>query len=162
LPMTPERWEIIRSIFEAVRGLPPEEQRDELSRCCGQDPTLLAELESLIVHDAAAERESFLAAPTVTLPPPDSTRPLAPGSRVGPHEIREKLGEGGMGSVYLGARVEDYEQLVAVKFLRPGIGEAYLKRFQAERQLLAKLEHPHIVRLLDGGTAHDGSPYFVM
>src|SRR5262249_34079074 len=69
---------------------------------------------------------------------------------------------GGMGSVYLAVRVEDYRQRVAVKLVKPGLdtGEV-LRRFRAEGQLLAGLRHPNIARLLDGGTS-DGRPYFVM
>ena len=87
------------------------------------------------------------------------------GKRLGPWRVLELLGEGGMGLVYLGARDDQtYEQRVAIKVIRhvaAGTAEDFA-RFRRERQILARLEHPGIARLLDGGTTDDGSPYLVM
>jgi serine/threonine protein kinase len=90
--------------------------------------------------------------------------PASPRPRVGPYEIVRELGSGGMGSVYLARRAdEQFEKEVALKIVRGGVAaEADRQLFRRERQILAGLEHPHIARLLDGGTTEDGVPYLVM
>jgi serine/threonine-protein kinase len=85
------------------------------------------------------------------------------GRRIGPYLIQQRVGSGGMGSVYRALREDDYRQQVAVKLIRLGLdGEEIVRRFRTERQVLADLQHPHIARLLDGGATEDGRPYFVM
>ena len=86
------------------------------------------------------------------------------GRRVGSYELLRELGHGGMGSVWLARRAdEQFEKLVAIKLLKRGTDtDEVLRRFQKERQILARLEHPNIARLLDGGMTDDGLPYFVM
>ncbi len=91
------------------------------------------------------------------------------GDRVGPYRIERRLAAGGMGVVYLASREDDFEQRVALKVVRrsragqdlPTTVEV-LRRFIAERQILARLEHPNIARIFDGGTTDDALPYFVM
>ncbi len=83
--------------------------------------------------------------------------------RVGPYRLLERLGEGGMGEVYRAERVEDFSQIVAVKLLVRGLGDQeILRRFHTERQVLASLQHPNIVRLLDAGVSTEGVPYIAM
>ncbi len=86
------------------------------------------------------------------------------GKRVGPYRLLRRIARGGMGTVYLAARDDDqYQKKVAVKLVRRGMDtEDVLRRFLAERQILARLEHPHIARLIDGGATDDDRPYFVM
>src|SRR5262249_4978029 len=85
------------------------------------------------------------------------------GRRVGSYQLVERLGEGGMGEVYRAFRADDqFRMQVAVKLVRTGGATILFHRFKNERQILATLEHPNIARLLDGGTADDGRPYFVM
>jgi non-specific serine/threonine protein kinase/serine/threonine-protein kinase len=86
------------------------------------------------------------------------------GKRIGRYRVVRQIGIGGMGAVYLAERAdEEFRQQVAIKALRPGLEEGdILRRFLVERQTLAGLEHPNIVRLLDGGTTEDGRPYLVM
>jgi serine/threonine protein kinase len=97
---------------------------------------------------------------------PGAGRPAEPaapaGLRVGPYELSRLVGRGGMGTVYEAQRVQDYTQRVAVKLMRPRLDEAGRRRFEAERQVLAGLDHPGIVRLLDGGTTRSGMPFLVM
>jgi eukaryotic-like serine/threonine-protein kinase len=82
---------------------------------------------------------------------------------VGPYRLERALGRGGMGLVFLAHRADSqYEKRVAIKLLSGAIREESLQRFRAERQILAKLDHPHIARMLDGGVSSDGEPYFVM
>ena len=86
------------------------------------------------------------------------------GQTVGPWRLTERIGEGGMGSVYHAERVDGaYERDVALKLLRPGPDAAGLAgRLRAERQILARLEHPHIARLYDGGVTAAGLPYLAL
>ena len=86
------------------------------------------------------------------------------GRRLGPYELGDAIGAGGMGEVYRAARADaEYQQQVAVKLVRSGLDTAFISaRLRAERQILATLEHPNIARLLDGGTTADGVPYLVM
>jgi hypothetical protein len=104
------------------------------------------------------------AAATVPAAPPagDPDDALV-GRRVGPYLVEARVGAGGMGTVYRALRQGDYAQRVALKVIRPGLdGGEVLRRFRTERQVLAELAHPHIARLLDGGTTDDGRPYLVM
>ncbi|RMG56917.1 MAG: serine/threonine protein kinase, partial [Bacteroidetes bacterium] len=100
------------------------------------------------------------------MPPENWAQLLAhpEGEVIGPYQLVRHLGRGGMGSVYLGERVEgDFAQQVAIKLLRPGLAQdQLLARFRAERQIQAHLEHPHIARLLGGGRDAQGQPYFSM
>ncbi|PYQ59153.1 MAG: hypothetical protein DMF53_19250, partial [Acidobacteria bacterium] len=88
---------------------------------------------------------------------------LAEGQRVGPYRVVREIGRGGMGAVYLAVRAdEEFDQRVALKLVGLGSAAEIVRRFRAERQILAHLDHPNIAKLLDGGTAEDGRPYFVM
>jgi tetratricopeptide (TPR) repeat protein/tRNA A-37 threonylcarbamoyl transferase component Bud32 len=86
------------------------------------------------------------------------------GRRLGPYELGDAIGAGGMGEVYRAARADaEYQQQVAIKLVRSGFDTTFISaRLRAERQILATLEHPNIARLLDGGTTADGVPYLVM
>lgn len=86
------------------------------------------------------------------------------GKRAGPYRIDERIGEGGMGAVYKATREDGaFRMAAAVKVIRDGLDSASIaKRFRNERQILARLSHPNIARLLDGGVMDDGRPYFVM
>lgn len=92
-----------------------------------------------------------------------SSHPPDHGRRIGPYRIERLLGEGGMSSVYLAQREGDYEQQVALKLVHTGpSNQEIVDRFYNERQILARLQHPYIARLLDGGSTEDAVPYFVM
>lgn len=86
------------------------------------------------------------------------------GKRLGAYRLDRLLGRGGMGAVYLASRDDgEFDKRVAIKVINPSAATpALLKRFRVERQILASIEHPHIARLLDGGTAAGGLPFFVM
>src|SRR6185437_6938922 len=86
------------------------------------------------------------------------------GDRVGLYRLERLIGAGGMGSVYLASRVDgQFRQTVAIKLVRGGIDSEWaVKRFRYERQVLARLAHLNIARLLDGGSTHGGVPYLVM
>ena len=165
--MEPERWPLVEALFfdllEGEAGARPE----LLAAARAADPEVAAEAEAMLAaHESASSGliERFLLAETRTRAGVEgSNRPL-PGARVGPFRLAERLGQGGMGEVFLGERVDGhFEQRVAVKLLRSGFAtpEA-IARFRSEREILARLQHGHIARLLDGGLTEDGLPYLAM
>lgn len=94
---------------------------------------------------------------------PESSDSPYQGRLIGHYRLRERIGEGGMGEVYVAEREDQFRQRVAVKLIRPGMASPeVVRRFVIERQTLAALNHPHIVRLVDGGATEDGLPYLVV
>lgn len=92
-----------------------------------------------------------------------SSTPAGMFAYVGPYKIIEKIGEGGMGAVYLAEQEKPIRRQVAIKVIKNDRGsEQIIVRFEAERQALAMMDHPNIAKVLDAGTAEDGSPYFAM
>jgi len=159
-------WDQVREVVDAVLELPPSERGPYLDRTC-PEPNLRRHVESLI--HSFENTLDFLDDPAGTilgggLCAPDEMKDSATGRRVGAYLLSDKLGEGGMGAVYRAARAdEQYEKEVAIKLVKAGYtSELTLRRFRAERQILAKLDHPNIARLFDGGVTEDGTPYFVM
>ena len=85
------------------------------------------------------------------------------GARIGRYQLREKLGEGGVGIVFLAEQEEPFRRKVALKVIKPGMDtREVIARFEAERQALALMDHPHIARVFDAGATAGGRPYFVM
>ncbi len=85
------------------------------------------------------------------------------GTQIGHYRLKERLGEGGMGSVYVADQTEPVRRTVALKIIKPGMdSQEVIRRFESERQALARMAHPHIAKILDGGTTSTGMPYFVM
>ena len=159
------RWNRIRELFEASCELEPADRRTFLADACGDDDHLRVEVESILA--ASEQTPDLLDEPAVNAFPElfEPHRPEAlVGRRVGAYELVRLLASGGMGAVYLARRADDeYEQTVAVKLIKHRIvTDETLRRFRAERQTLASLDHPNIARLLDGGVTADGVPFFVM
>jgi eukaryotic-like serine/threonine-protein kinase len=139
-------WDNLRDIFEAAWPLKgPERTRLLDERCAGND-SLRAELEALLV---AYDEENPAAAPS---------------RRFGAWETTELVGRGGMAEVYLARRADgQHEQRAAVKVMaRNLLSWDFMDRFRREREILARLEHPNIARLFDGGVSAAGEPYLVM
>jgi eukaryotic-like serine/threonine-protein kinase len=162
--MTPERWQHVKGVLQQVLEISPAQRSAFLDQACEGDEPLRLEVESLLAGESAGA-EGFLEPPLWTSAVFESA--LADswvGQRIGAYEIVSLIGEGGMGSVYRGVRADSqYEKQVAIKVVRQGLGTAFaLAQFRAERQILANLDHPHIGRLLDGGTTETGLPYLVM
>ena len=160
--MNPERWRAIDELFFRALELEPEERRGFLDRACGDDAALRAEIEELLAADARAQ--TFLESPAApAFLEGDAEEPPA-GARFGPYRIERLLGRGGMGTVWLATRDDgQFERQVALKLLHRGAGDPEaLQRFRTERQILARLEHPAIARLYDGGETADGVPFLVM
>jgi serine/threonine protein kinase/tetratricopeptide (TPR) repeat protein len=97
------------------------------------------------------------------LGPDEDPAPTAPDVRIGPYTLLDKLGEGGMGTVWVAAQTKPVRRRVALKVIRAGMdSQQILQRFEAERQALALMNHPNIATVLDAGTSEAGLPYFVM
>ncbi|HWM92284.1 MAG TPA: serine/threonine-protein kinase [Thermoanaerobaculia bacterium] len=158
--MTSDRWQEVKTTLERVLEKDPGQRSAFLEAECGEDRELREEVESLLATEA--EAGSFLARPVFG---PYRDEPDGPeeGERLGAYKVLREIGYGGMGSVYLAVRADDaYEKQVAVKVLRLGTAEELVRRFRAERQILANLDHPNIAKLLDGGATETGRPYLVM
>jgi len=162
--LTPEAWQRVRGVLERAIEMNPAERGSYLDAECGGDPELRAEVESLIQSFERAG-DTFLEGRAIDLAGVDLAAPQAAitGQRIGPYQVVEEIGHGGMGVVYRAVRADDqFRKEVAIKVVRGGLNdELSLQRFRAERQILANLDHPNIARLLDGGTV-DGRPYVVM
>jgi serine/threonine-protein kinase len=155
MKMSPEVWSRIEHIFTIAVELQGDARKQLLDRTC--DAEIRAEVDSLLAaHDTSHE---FLAEQPWLFNPPDETP-----ERIGPYRVLRAIGRGGMGQVWLVERVEqDFRQTVALKVLRRGLDtDDLLARFRAERQILARLNHPNIARLFDVGATDQGLPFFVM
>ncbi len=163
-------WPRLEALLDRLLELPEEAARQELARLPAEDAPLRARLEAALV--AAQAESGLLGRPAAeswarllldpgTEPAPP---PVAPGTRLGAWEIEGELGRGGMGTVYAVRRADGvYQQLAALKLLSASADEpASRARFLRERQILARLEHPAIARLLDGGVAADGRPWLAL
>lgn len=159
-----KRWQQIKKIFSKAIELDGGEREQFLRQSCKNDPGILQEVESLIrAHEAQGPLDQSI----------DEIKSTAisgwnqadrQGAIVGPYKIRKELGRGGMGNVYLAERVdEQFRQQVALKLLHTGFtNENQIRRFLAERQILASLNHDNIAGLLDGGITEHGQPWFAM
>ena len=157
----PQSWHQIKEIVALALEQKPETRDVFVRQACGQDPALLAEVESLLLHSQSADNilENSPLANVLSLPANDMA-----GKRVGAYRIVEEIGRGGMAVVYLAERDDQhFRKRVAIKMVGSGENtDEILRRFENERQTLAALDHPNIVKLLDGGSTEDGRPYLVM
>lgn len=156
------RWATLRALIEEALTLPAE-QRLPFLRSSVTDPALLAEAEQLLAFDQQASKMFSLTGWREQAAIAVSEEPLA-GTELGSYRILHEIGRGGMGAVYLAERADGaYQQKVAVKLLQESMSTPDLQsRFLAERQILAQLKHPGIVRLLDGGVTAAGRPFLVL
>ena len=162
--MTPLDWDRVSEIFADALDRPPAKRAAYVADRCGDDAALRAAVERMLAAEASADA-GFLDGPDPALMADAAADISAPPvEAVGPWRLVEEIGRGGMGAVYLAERADgQFEQRGAVKLLKRGRdSDSLLARFLRERQILAGLEHPNIARLLDGGVAPDGRPYFVM
>ncbi|MEM7082079.1 MAG: serine/threonine-protein kinase [Pseudomonadota bacterium] len=135
---------------------PEEERADFVADACGDDESLRLSVNSLLMSVGASS--AFMEVRT------EENYASLIGQQIGDYRILERLGEGGMGSVYLAEREGgEFEQRVAIKIVRRYMmSQELVQRFDSERQLLAGLHHPYVAQLIDGGTTDDGVPYLVM
>jgi serine/threonine-protein kinase len=165
--MDTERWHRISAVFDEVVEAPAAERTALLDRACAGDSALRLEVQSLLDADAAGdvlERHHPKLRIAVAVEWARDVDATPVGSIIGSWRMLRELGRGGMGVVMLAERVDgQFEQRVALKLIKRGMdSEAVLTRFMRERQILARLSHPNIARLFDGGLSADGRPYFVM
>jgi tetratricopeptide (TPR) repeat protein/tRNA A-37 threonylcarbamoyl transferase component Bud32 len=163
--MNPQRWEAVGELFDKALSLPVGERTACVERESAQDDELRREVMSLIASHKAAPggfvqekiKNAVLSFHEVKVSEVEATH-------VGPYRLVRELGRGGMGTVYLAERDDQhYKSTVAIKLVRPGMDTDFvLARFRRERQTLARLQHPNVARLLDGGTTSNGLPYIVM
>jgi serine/threonine protein kinase len=175
----PDNWERAKQLFDAALDLDPTQRMAFLDKNCG-DGQLKRQVEELLLNYERAGK--FLDDPVINLmdvagrpaqspaddlsatqtsaEPPD----YVTGRQFGAYKLIRRVGQGGMAAVYLAERADQqYRKQVAVKVVQPGVGRAnLLERFRNERQTLATLDHPNIVKLLDGGSTPEGLPFLVM
>jgi serine/threonine protein kinase/tetratricopeptide (TPR) repeat protein len=152
-----------RSIFiSALELATPEERAAYLDSACGLDAAARRRIEALLHSHAQAG--SFLDSPAMEAHAIAAAAVSdGPGSRIGPYKLLERLGEGGMGVVYMAEQETPVRRRVALKIIKPGMDSAQvIARFEAERQALAMMDHINIARVLDAGTTDTGRPYFMM
>ncbi len=149
-------WSQLAGVVGDALELGREDRARYVAQHC-TDPELRAR--ALALLDADERAGDFLERPAYAATPVDAVP-----STVGPYRVIRRLGQGGMGEVYLAARGDnEFRREVAVKVLAPGLSDPGLvQRFRAERQILADLDHPNIARLHGGGTLADGRPYLLM
>lgn len=158
MTMDAQRWLRLSELFDTVVELPDDEREACVERIATEDAELAAELRRMLAADAGAE--GFL---EPLLPTGVDGCDYVSGSRqFGPYRLLKLIGQGGMGQVHLADRSDgSFEQRVALKLL-PHPTPGLMQRFRRERQILARLEHANIARLLDGGVGADNVPYFAM
>jgi serine/threonine-protein kinase len=161
--MIEERWRRLEAIFHRAVDLEVEARARYLEEACDGDGELRAEVESLIAAERGEDRIAKAVGEAAAGAAFAEESLDLVGEPVGPYLVVKKLGEGGMGAVFLAERSDDqYRSRVAVKLVRGLAGIDALYRFRRERQILADLAHPGIARLLDGGTTSGGLPYVIM
>src|SRR2546425_88297 len=169
------------TLFDAARKLTdPAQRKAFLDAACARYPDLRRRVEVLLAAGTDADKffadgSAALSAASEPVESPAQggkdggtvrvTLPLQeqPGTRVGHYKLREKLGEGGCGVVYVAEQEEPVRRRVALKVIKLGMDtRQVVARFEAERQALAIMDHPNIAKVLDAGTTENGRPYFVM
>ncbi len=155
------RWKNLRDSFDKVISLDEEERKNYLSELRFNEKTIYQELKELVaVQESAA---SFLEEPVLSFDTNSESESYIEES-FGSYKIVREIGRGGMGAVFEAVRDDgEYEQRVAIKVTNRGLfNDELIKRFRNERQILAQLEHPNIVKLLDGGVTPQNIPFFIM
>lgn len=163
--MVEDRWDRVRALFDQALEQDPGQRVDFIATSAGGDEALRQDVLSLLAaHETTDTLLDVPALQVLAEVPAEGPQVSMAGRRIGPYRLEEEIGRGGMGTVYRAVRVEgEFDQVVAIKILPLGFGRStILHRFRSERQILARLNHPNIARLLDGGTTQEGLPYFVM
>lgn len=164
--LPPEDWARLDAALDALLALPPAERLGAMERVTGGDAALAAALAPLLAEleapDALLDQPALKAISGGATADEAATPTLTAGTRLGAWRVLALIGRGGMGEVYSAERAdEEFEQQAAIKLMRADMAPQ-LARFQAERQIVARLTHPGIARLLDGGVSAAGRPYMVM
>lgn len=158
-------------IFSRALLLPETERAAFLEAEC-LDAASRAQIEGLlrahVADDVVLDRPTSVLAEALSEVEGEASTPsqdgaLRAGIRVGRYKLLERIGEGGMGVVYMALEEEPVRRKVAIKFVKPGIGTPQVvARFEAERQAMAMMEHPCITKVFGAGSTDEGLPYVVM
>ncbi len=155
-------FEQLDEIYFRAASLEGDEQREYLEVACAGDSALRREVEKFLRARPQTDR-FFENGPTPLAGLVHIGIAESVGTVVGPYKLREQIGEGGFGVVYVAEQTEPVRRKVALKIIRPGMAtQQVIARFEAERQALAMMDHPNISRVFDGGATETGQPYFVM
>ena len=159
--MEAERWNQVQTLFKEIVALDEKTRETRLQEVSATDPGIVEEIRALLQADA--DKTSILdsfAIDTVDI----SSLFSMEGTQIGAFNIINEIGSGGMGNVYLARRVEGgFDQTVALKLIKFGMGsDKAIRRFESERSILARLQHPNIARLVDGGLTGENHPWFAM
>lgn len=162
--MAVDHWSRVGTLFEDTLALPPRERNQFLVDACGGDGDLREEVESLLAAHADANGEFLKKGQVARLMQWGDVALDQPPKQVGPWRVVSEIGRGGMGVVYEARRADgQFEQTAALKLIKRGMdSDHYLERFLRERQILARMDHPGIARLLDGGVTPEGRPWFAL
>ncbi|MGH9727905.1 MAG: protein kinase domain-containing protein [Candidatus Acidiferrales bacterium] len=158
--LDPDRWKEISPYLDQALSLENEERAAWLASLRVQRPDLADLLEKLLEEEHAVDRERFLEHE----PPRPAVEAASPGWTIGAYRLISRIGEGGMGSVWLAERNDGrFERQVAVKFLQFAVASpAAAERFKREGRILGQLAHPHIAELIDAGVTPGEEPYLVL
>jgi eukaryotic-like serine/threonine-protein kinase len=158
------RWERLQELFAQALALPAAERDSFVQRACAGDTALADELRGLLASDAAGDAPVQAAIGAAATRWVDDGRHTLIGQQLGAWRITAHIADGGMGAVFRAERADgQYQQPAALKLLNPSrVSAAAQERLAQERQILARLSHPHIARLLDGGRTPEGLPFLVM
>ena len=164
VPTQADRFQRLVALFERAAPLESEARRELIARECGDDRELMDELQQMLAHDTDDDSAPDRVGAIIAGAAEALVQRPRQGTMLGSWRVLRVLGEGGMGTVYLAERADgEFESMAAIKLVDAGVpGSDRHRRFRAERQILARLTHPGIARLLDGGTTDDGTPYLVM
>ena len=171
----------VHEIFQEASELAPDARAAYLDTACAEDPALRAEVESLLDVLEAGIEFMEVGPPSELLADlePEETEDMAEVSaggetiraaageslerQIGRYKLLQRIGEGGFGSVWMAEQREPVRRRVAIKIIKLGMDtKQVIARFEAERQALAMMDHPHIARVFDAGATDAGRPYFVM
>jgi serine/threonine protein kinase len=160
-----EEFQTIRSIFDEALEMPDTTGRQAfLEKACAGSLRIKTEVEELLMaHDRAGEVKLFQGEVRSAQPTLELWHENWEGRRFGPYTVLDKLGEGGVGIVYLAEQSVPVRRRVALKLIKPGMdSRSVLARFELERKVLERMDHPNIAKVLDAGITPQGRPYFVM
>ncbi len=154
------------ALFAEACEQPADARAAFVAAACPTDPQVREDVLALVAaHEAAADfLQEPVVPPAIVAAEDEADDDGMEGRRIGPYQVLERIGDGGMGTVYLAVRAdEQFTQRVAIKVVKHGVASPEIvRRFRQERQILASLDHEGIARLLDGGVTADGRPYLVM
>ncbi len=152
----------LEDLFAAALEVPLADRPDFLNGACGEDHELRQRVERLLAAHAKGGGGAIGPTP-VSGETIDGSAVECPGTQIGPYKLLQAIGTGGMGVVYMAEQQHPVKRRVALKIIKPGMDSGQvIARFEAERQALSLMDHPHIAKVLDAGTTSSGRPFFVM